>query len=93
MSFGKGVMMKLRVDAAEHGLSENYMRRKRVLPFTYEFHSWIKGRVEMESIILPLWSLACSLVVYDDDNTVPPRADHETHLNVPLPKDQLITFQ
>lgn len=53
MFFGKGVMMKLRVDAAEHGLSQNYLRRKKVLPFTYEFHSWIKGRIEMESIIPP----------------------------------------
>lgn len=29
MFFVKGVMMKLRVDAAEHGLSEDYLRRKK----------------------------------------------------------------
>lgn len=52
----------------------------------------------MESIIPPSLvscslSLCLSLVVHNDDDTVPPRADHKTHLNVPLPKDHLITFQ
>ena len=47
-------------------------RRK---PFTCEFHSWIKGRIEMESIIIII-SLSLSLSVsgdYDADDTVPPR--------------------
>ena len=58
---GKGVRMKLRVDAAVHGLSENYLRRKIGLHFTYEFHTWIKGRIEMESIIPPPLSFALPL--------------------------------
>lgn len=76
MFFGKGVMMKLWVGAAVLGLSENYLRRKKKRLFTYEFHSWIKGRREMESIIPPSRPLSLSLHDDDDDDdTVPPRGD------------------
>lgn len=62
------------------------------LPFSYEFHSWIKGKIEMESISLshqrflypfysPSPSLFCPLALsfHRGDGAVPPRADSQNY--------------
>lgn len=89
--------MKLWVADAVHSFSDNYLgekknkkkkkkEEKRMGFFIFEFHSWIKGRIEMESIIPPphitplpqnTHTHPHAPLLIDGDDAVPPRAHSE----------------